>query len=74
MNVTDVLQLLEAPKLVVASKIDTLTAQKNAIDAGSVGSAVFLSATAFLAANNNATAVAAIAKAQAACRPVARWG
>ena len=39
MNEIEVLQPIETPKVVVAAKISTLDAQKNAIDAGSTGSA-----------------------------------
>ena len=51
MNEIEVLQPIETPKVVVAAKISTLDAQKNAIDAGSTGSAVFCSAAAYLAAH-----------------------
>ncbi len=51
LNETAAPQSIEAPQIVVAAKIDTLTAQKNAIDAASTGSSVFLSAAAYLAAH-----------------------
>ena len=53
MNVTETVVVLpiEAPTPVVARKPTTLEAQQSAIDAGSVGSPVFRSAAAYLAAH-----------------------
>ena len=54
MNETEALQPVEIVKPAVVTKISTLEAQKNAIDAGSTGSAVFRSAAAYLAAHPKA--------------------
>lgn len=51
MNKTEVLQPKEDMNLVVAHEAGSLAAQEHAIDAGSIGSAVFHSAAAYLAIN-----------------------
>ena len=51
MNKPEALHPTEDLRPVVAAKVDTLTAQKNAIDAASTGSPVFRSAAAYLAAH-----------------------